>query len=369
MNLCCSTGKCLSLESGSLVHQRHSSFSAGTLLQLKSSFTFPSLRCMTSPWHCLLWDFLWDADAGLYCLLQVCPPRTPLTSSSPHSGHARFRDFILLDAVTHSCSLGAWFAISIHLLSPHILSQLPDVLIKTVVSSFSLCVGGRRKPPSGCCPGAVTSALCCIEASAHVEWGLVTNIWLSMSLNALGAVALSAWPSSNTRGKHRDRYSRSGTHKGDGDMACCAALLLLGHLLLCIWSFSAEHCHHFQPWCWGVSVGGCKYGQSRPLLPKLMPNARKNALSNNLVWNRGIGLAAKASWQWLFSAEESCIFKLMLQNSATSAETGSFEVNCRFTFCMCKTKVAVSALAPRVFIYICLRTEGRVGTAPKVTGV
>lgn len=63
------------------------------------------------------------------CCNQSVAPRTPLTSSSPHSGHAQFRDFILLDAVTHSCSLGAWFAISIHLLSPHILSRLPDVLI------------------------------------------------------------------------------------------------------------------------------------------------------------------------------------------------------------------------------------------------
>lgn len=142
---------------------------------------------------------------------------------------------------------GGLICYSIHLLSPHILSQLPDVLIKTVVSSFSLCVGGRRKPPSGRCPGVVTSALCCIEASAHVEWGLVTDIWLSMCLNALGAVRLSAWPSSNTHEKHGDRYSHSGTDKGDGDMACCAADLLLAHLLLCIWSFSAVHCHHLQP--------------------------------------------------------------------------------------------------------------------------
>lgn len=119
-----------------------------------------------------------------------------------------------------------------------------------------------------------------------------------------------------------------------------------------------------------VSVGECKCSQSTPLHPKLMSNGRKNALSDNLAWSCSIGLGAKAWRQLSFSPEElGCILKLMLQSSATSAEAGSFELKCMFTFCMSKNKVAVSALALPVFIYICPRTERGIGTAPKVTGV
>lgn len=103
-----------------------------------------------------------------------------------------------------------------------------------------------------------------------------------------------------------------------------------------------------------------------------MSHGRKNALSDSLTWSRGIGLAAKALRQQSFGPEQlSCVLKLMLQNSATSAEAGSFELKCMFIFCMCKNKVAVSALAPHVFIYIyiCPRTERGIGAAPKVTGV
>lgn len=117
-------------------------------------------------------------------------------------------------------------------------------------------------------------------------------------------------------------------------------------------------------------MGGCKYDQRRPLDPKLVSHGRKNALSDNLTWSCGIGLAAKALRQQSFGPEElSCVLKLMLQNSATSAEVGSFELKCVFIFCMCKNKVAVSALAPHVFIYVCPRTERGIGAAPKVTGV
>lgn len=86
--------------------------------------------------------------------------------------------------------------------------------------------------------------------------------------------------------------------------------------------------------------------------------------------SRSIGLGAKASQQRSFGPEElSCVLKLMLQNLATSAEGGSFELKCMFVFWMCKNKVAVSALVPHVFIYMCPRTEMGIGTVPKVTGV
>lgn len=98
--------------------------------------------------------------------------------------------------------------------------------------------------------------------------------------------------------------------------------------------------------------------------------AGKNASSDNLAWSRRIGLGAKALRQRSLSPDElSCILKLMLQNLATSAEAGSFELKCVFIFCMRKTKVAVSALAPPVFISACPRTERGIGRAPKVTGV
>lgn len=95
-----------------------------------------------------------------------------------------------------SCSLRARFAVSIHLLSPHILPQLPDGLIKTALSSFSLGVGGSRKPPWGCLPGAVTSVLCWEQPAARVGWGLVMDVCLDVHLKALGAGTLPAWPSS-----------------------------------------------------------------------------------------------------------------------------------------------------------------------------
>lgn len=70
-------GKRLPPESGSLVHHRPSSFLAGALLQLKSSFTFPSLEMYDLP-LALPPHFLQDADSCLYCLPQsACPPKNP----------------------------------------------------------------------------------------------------------------------------------------------------------------------------------------------------------------------------------------------------------------------------------------------------
>lgn len=177
---------------------------------------------MTSPWHCHLVFSGMLTVVSAACCSQSVPPGTPLPST-PCSGHAWFRAFVpscpLGRSVTPSCSLQARFAISIHLLSPHILSQLPDVLIKTDVFSFSLHMGGRRKPPSGCLPGAVTSAFCCIKASAHVEWGLVTDVRLSVHLNVLGAVTLPAWTSSGARDKHSINVMAQA--RVTGDMSCC----------------------------------------------------------------------------------------------------------------------------------------------------
>ena len=79
-----------------------------------------------------------------------------------------------------------------------------------------------------------------------MEWGLVTDSRLSVRSSTLGAVTLPAGPSSNAGAKHRDRYSRYGIDEGDRDMACRDAVLLLGHLLLCLWHFTAMRCHHLQ---------------------------------------------------------------------------------------------------------------------------
>lgn len=171
---------------------------------------FPSLRCVTSPCLCHLSfsGMLTVSCAG--CCSQPVPRRALLTSSTSCSIPAFTLSCPLGLSVTHGCSLQAHFAVSIHPPSPHILPQLPDVLTKTVLFSFVLCVGGKRKPPSGCLPAAVTSALCCIKASAQVERGLVTDLQLSMCLNALGAVALPAWPLSNSSDKHIHAWQRQG---------------------------------------------------------------------------------------------------------------------------------------------------------------
>lgn len=126
------------------------------------------------------------------------PPQNPThllsTLLCPHSVQV-LSSPVPFVSLSLSCSLRAQFAVPIHLLSPHILSQLPDVLIKTVGFSFSLGVGGSRKPPWGCLPGAATSALCWTQPSARVGQGLVTDAWLNVHWNALGAGTLPAWPS------------------------------------------------------------------------------------------------------------------------------------------------------------------------------
>lgn len=185
-----------------------------------------------------------------------------------------------------------------------------------------------------------------------------------MHLNTREAVTLPAWPSSKASDKRRGRYSGYGPGKVTGHVVRRDTILLLGHSLLRIRSLAVVSCRGLLRGCCDVWVGGCKYGQSRPLCHKPISNGWRNALRGvaALVW----ALPPRAQPG---SRELSCSSKLPLQNLAAGAEAAGSELNRVFISCMCKNKTAVAALASCVFVYICPRTERGFGTAPKATGV